>query len=82
MTQQTNICSFGSVGSNNYSITLSPQTIRFIQISVDDSITNKDVGIASTLNFVLALEIEEFDPVLTQIGDPYQESASRLKFQY
>ena len=82
ISQQTNICNIGSVGSSNYSITLSPQTIRFIQISVDDSITSKDVGILVAINFVLALEIEEFDPVLTQVGDPYAESASRLKLQY
>jgi hypothetical protein len=67
---------------HNYYIILSPQTIRFIQISVDDSLTTKDVGIVATINFMIAIEIEEFDPVLTQIGDPYQESASRLKFQY
>jgi hypothetical protein len=80
--QQTNMCSFGSVGSNNYNITLSPQTIRQIQISVDDSITTKDTGVPATLTFVIALEVEEFDPVLTEIGDPYRESASKLKLQF
>ena len=40
------------------------------------------MGILVAINFVLALEIEEFDPVLTQVGDPYAESASRLKLQY
>ena len=80
--QQTNVCSFGSVGSSNYNITLSPQTIRQIQISVDDSLTAKDTGVVSTVNFVIAIEIEEFDPVVTEIGDPYKESASRLKLQY
>ena len=83
MSQQTNsFSSYGSTGENKYSLVLSPQTIRIIQISVDDSLTTKDVGIVSTINFIIAIEIEEFDPVLTQIGDPYQESASRLKFQY
>ena len=80
--QQTNVCSIGSVGSTNYNITLSPQTIRQIQISVDDSLTAKDTGVVSTVNFVIAIEIEEFDPVVTEIGDPYKESASRLKLQY
>jgi hypothetical protein len=80
--QQTNMCSFGSVGSSNYNITLSPQTIRQIQISVDDSLTAKDTGVVSTVNFVIAIEIEEFDPVVTEIGDPYKESTSRLKLQY
>ena len=82
MTQQTNICSYASVGNNNYNILLSPQTIRQIQISVDDSIITKDGGILATINFMIALEVEEFDPVLTEIGDPYTESASRLKLQY
>ena len=82
MAQQTNMCSYGSVGSSNYNITLSPQTIRQIQISVDDSITTKDTGVPATLNFVIALEIEEFDPVLTEVGDPYRESASKLKLQF
>jgi hypothetical protein len=82
MTQQTNICSYGSVGNSNYSITLSPQTIRQIQISVDDSITTKDTGVPATLTFVIALEVEEFDPVLTEVGDPYRESASKLKLQF
>ena len=80
--QQTNMCSFGSVGSSNYNITLSPQTIRQIQISVDDSLTAKDTGVLVAVNFVIALEIEEFDPVVTEIGDPYSEAKSRLKLQY
>jgi hypothetical protein len=82
MAQQTNICSYGSVGSSNYNITLSPQTIRQIQISIDDSITTKDTGVVAALTFVIAIEIEEFDPVLTEIGDPYRESASKLKLQF
>ena len=80
--QQTNLCTLGSIGNTIYNITLSPQTIRQIQVSIDDSITAKDTGIIATLNFILAIKIEEFDPVLTQIGDPYTESASRLKLQY
>ncbi len=43
MTQNTNtFTSFGSTGGNNYYIILSPQTIRRIQVSIDDSITAKD----------------------------------------
>jgi hypothetical protein len=80
--QQTNLCTIGSIGNIIYNVTLSPQTIRMIQISVDDSITAKDTGVLVAINFVIALEIEEFDPQLTQIGDPYSEAASRLKLQY
>ncbi len=81
MTQISNtFTSLGSTGSSNYNINLSPQTMRQIQISVDDSITAKDTGIlVGNSNFVMGLEIEEFDPVITQIDDPYSEGASKLK---
>jgi hypothetical protein len=81
MTQGSNsFTSIGSTGSNNYYIILSPQTIRQIQISVDDSILGKDTGVLlANSNFIIALEIEEYDPVLTQIGDPFSEAASKLK---
>jgi hypothetical protein len=84
MTQMSNtFTSIGSAGSNSYYIILSPQTIRQIQISVDDSITAKDVGVlAANSNFIIALEIEEYDPVITQISDPYAEGASKLKLSY
>ena len=84
MTQMSNtFTSLGSTGSNNYNIVLSPQTIRQIQISIDDSITTKDVGVlAANSNFIIALEIEEYDPVITEISDPYSEGASKLKLNY
>ena len=84
MTQMSNtFTSLGSTGSNNYYIILSPQTIRQIQISVDDSITAKDVGVlVANSNFIIALEIEEYDPVITRIDDPYSEGASKLKLNY
>ena len=71
--------SYASVGNINYNVLLSPQTIRQIQISVDDDISTKSSGQAAAINFVIALEIEEYDPVLTQIGDPFAESASKIK---
>jgi hypothetical protein len=46
---------------------------------VDDDIVNQGSGQAAAINFVIALEIEEYDPVLTQIGDPFAESASKIK---
>jgi hypothetical protein len=79
MAQNTNVCSYGSLGGNSFCIILTPQTIRQIQISVDDDIVNKGSGQAATINFVIALEIEEYDPVLTQVGDPFAESASKIK---
>ena len=79
MAQNTNVCSYGSLGGNSFCIILTPQTIRQIQISVDDDIVNKGSGQAAAINFVIALEIEEYDPVLTQVGDPFAESASKIK---
>lgn len=82
MAQNVNVCSYGSLGGSNFCIILTPQTIRQIQISVDDSISSLDTGIAQNINFVIALAIEEYDPSYTQIGDVYGESASRLKAMY
>jgi hypothetical protein len=79
MAQQTNMINYGSVSENKCSLTLSPQTIRQISINVDDSITAKDVGILAAINFVIEIEVDEFDPTLTQVGDPYQEAASKIK---
>jgi hypothetical protein len=84
MTQMSNtFTSLGSTGSNAYHLVLSPQTIRQIQISVDDSILGKDTGVLlANSNFIIALEIEEYDPVITRIDDPYSEGASKLKLNY
>lgn len=77
--QTTNICSYGSLSSETFSVILQPQTIRQIQISVDDSIIAQSSGILATINFIIAIEIDEYDPNYTQIGDPYGESAARIK---
>ena len=79
MAQNVNVCSYGSLGGNSFAIILTPQPIRQIQIQVDDDITNMGSGMLSTINFVIALEIEEYDPQFTQIGDVYGENSSRLK---
>ena len=72
--QNTNICAYGSLGNTNFDIILTQQAIQQINISVDDDITIKDSGQVSTINFIIAIEIEEYDPVITEIGDPYGES--------
>ena len=82
MAQNINVCSYGSLGGGNFCIVLTPQTIASITITVDDDITVKGSGQAYAINFVIALEIEEFDPQTTEIGDPYAESASKLKLQF
>ena len=82
MAQNVNVCSYGSLGGNSFAIILTPQTINSITITVDDDITVKSSGQASNINFVIALQIEEYDPQTTQIGDVYAESFSRLKNGY
>ena len=82
MAQNVNVCSYGSLGGTNFCIILVPQTIKQIQIQVDDDITNMGSGMLSNINFVIALEIEEYDPVFTEVGDVYGEASSRLKSFY
>jgi len=82
MAQNVNVCSYGSLGGNSFSIILTPQTINSISISVDDDITTKGSGQLANINFVIALEIEEFDPTTTEVNNPYGESISRINPQY
>ena len=80
--QNTNVCSYGSLGGGEFCIILTPQTISSISITVDDDITVKGSGQSSTINFVITIEIEEYDPTTTEISDPYSESVSRLKLHF
>jgi hypothetical protein len=74
--QQTNICNgTGGVGKDALSILLPPQIINKITIVVDDDIANTNSGVLATLKFVFTLLLEEYDPVLTEVGNPYNESA-------
>jgi hypothetical protein len=77
--QQTNMSSYGNFSSNSYKIVLTPQALRQIQICVDDSITAKEAGTAAAVNFVIAIEIEEFDVSYTRVDDPYSEAAANIK---
>ena len=74
------------MGGGEFCIILTPQTISSISITVDDDITVKGSGQSSTINFVIAIEIEEYDPttteITTEISDPYSESVSRLKLHF
>jgi hypothetical protein len=80
--QNVNICSYGSLGGGQFCIILTPQTINSITISVDDDISKIGSGQLASINFVIAIEIEEYDPITTEIGDPYSESVSRLKHHF
>ena len=82
MAQNVNVCSYGSLGAGEFCIILTTQTIKQITISVDDSITSKNVGIASSINFVIALEITEFNPEYEETSDPYSQASSQLKLHY
>ena len=82
MAQNVNVCSYGSLGGDQFCIILTPQTINSITITVDDDITTKGSGQAASINFVIAIEIEEYDPTVTEIGDVYQEAHSRIKNGY
>ena len=82
MAQNTNVCSYGSLGGETFAIILQPQQIRQIQISVDDDITKLNSGQAASISFVIALEIEEYDPNYTQVGDVFGEAANRIKPMY
>ena len=74
--QQTNICNgTGGVGKDALSILLPPQIINKITIVVDDDIANTNSGCLATIKFVFTLLLEEYDPVLTEVGNPYNESA-------
>ena len=79
--QGTNVCSGqGSVSKADYSISLPSQIINKLSIGIDDSITTINSGLLSTINFVLVLLLEEYDPVLTEIGNPYQEAQRNQGF--
>lgn len=82
ITQQQNTCAMGSIGYFPYGLILTPQTLSSISLSIDDDIATINSGISSTINVVIALQIEEYDPNYTEIGDVYGESASRLKLNY
>ena len=71
--------SYSSLTESPFSLISPPQIINYITIYADDSITAKVTGIPVAMNFVVILEIEEFDPVTTEINDVYRESASRLR---
>ena len=82
MAQNTNVCAYGSLGGSDFCIILTPQTIKQISISVDDSIITKNSGQLASIAFVIALEIVEYNPEYEEISDAYAEGASRLKLNF
>ena len=59
---------------DNFGITLIPQMINSITIIASDTLSNPFVGVATTLQFVFCLSIEEFDVKMTEYGNPYGEA--------
>ena len=57
----------------NIQITLIPQMIQNITITVSDDLSNSNAGVLTDVEFMLALEIDEFDVSYTEIGNPYGE---------
>jgi len=72
-----------SVGetSGDYGITLRPQTIRNITISVSDSLSNNTNGVSTTTEFMFVLKVAEVDAKVSQVGDPYREGRSNLNLK-
>ena len=67
---------------NEYGLTLPPQTIRNITISVSDDITNMNSGIGNTIQFVIGLKIKEFDAKISRIDNPYAEGRANMRIGY
>lgn len=72
-----------SVGgtSGDYGITLRPQTIRNITISVSDSLSNNTNGVSTATEFMFVLKVAEVDAKVSQVGDPYREGRSNLNLK-
>ena len=80
--QNTNVCSYGSLGGTDFCIILTPQTIKQITISVDDSIATKNSGQLASIAFIIALEIVEYNPEYEEISDAYAQGSSHLKLNF
>lgn len=64
----------GFLNKDDIAITLTPQIINSITIMATDDLSNPFSGIATTLQFIICLSIDEFDVKLTQYGNPYGEA--------
>ena len=73
------VVSSGLLGVAKYGLTLPSQTIRSITINVSDSNFLLNDGVATAFQFILGLKIEEFDPKISEVGDPYTEGRHNMK---
>ena len=65
---------FSFSSSDDFGITLAPQNINNITLTISDDTTNRNNGIANTIKFVICLVITEFEPEIVEYNE-------RVKFQ-
>ena len=74
---------YNSMFRNDFGVILSLQSINNISIQVSDDYTNPDAGIATNLNFVLCLVIQEFQVNLQETTNYLQDANDAVKhFNY
>lgn len=60
---------FNSMFRDDFGITLSPQNINNVTISISDDTTNRNNGIGNTVKFVICLVITEFEPEIVEYNE-------------
>ena len=64
---------------NDFGIILNQQNINNITLTCSDDYTNPNSGIATTVNFVICIVIQEFQINLQEISNPYQDAIDQVK---
>ena len=59
---------------STFALTLTPQNIGKISISISDDITDANAGVAVAYKCIIALVIEEYDLVYDEVGSSYGEA--------
>lgn len=65
--------------NNDVGIYLMPQSISNITINVSDDITIRENGIASTIDFVISLIIDDIQIIMNDVGEPYTDAIQEIK---
>ena len=63
----------------NFGVYLFPQSFSTITIQVSDDYTNKDAGVTSTVNFIIALLISDTQFELAEIHNPMMDAVQEVK---
>ena len=64
---------------NDFGIILNQQNISNITVQVSDDYSNPSAGIATTVNFVMCIVIQEFQMSLQEISNPYKDAIEQVK---